>query len=132
MDKQSNKKKKVKKSEVVAKCDQLPQVINHDLANINIESLIRIIRGQTVMLDSDLAMLYGVETRSLNQAVRRNLKRFPDDFMFQLTKEEWNVLRSQIVTLEDLKSQNVISKISDNQQEGVMPNSEPSLPRATN
>jgi len=120
MDKQSNKKKKVKKAEVVAKCDQLPQVINHDLANINIESLIRIIRGQKVMFDSDLAMLYGVETRSLNQAVRRNLKRFPDDFMFQLTKEEWNVLRSQIVTLEDLKSQNVISKNSDNQQEGVL------------
>ena len=120
MDKQSNKKKKVKKAEVVAKCDQLPQVINHDLANIIIESLIRIIRGQKVMFDSDLAMLYGVETRSLNQAVRRNLKRFPDDFMFQLTKEEWNVLRSQIVTLEDLKSQNVISKISDNQQEGVL------------
>ena len=120
MDKQSNKKKKVKKAEVVAKCDQLPQVINHDLANINIESLIRIIRGQKVMFDSDLAMLYGVETRSLNQAVRRNLKRFPDDFMFQLTKEEWNVLRSQIVTLEDSKSQNVISKISDNQQEGVL------------
>ena len=121
MDKQSNKKKKVKKAEVVtncdrfkevvANCDQLPQVINHDLANINIESLIRIIRGQKVMLDSDLAMLYGVETRSLNQAVRRNLKRFPDDFMFQLTKEEWNVLRSQIVTLEDSKSQIATSRI---------------------
>ena len=110
MDKQSNKKKKVKKAEVVANCDQLPQVINHDLANINIESLIRIIRGQKVMFDSDLAMLYGVETRSLNQAVRRNLKRFPDDFMFQLTKEEWNVLRSQIVTLEDSKSQIATSK----------------------
>lgn len=120
MDKQSNKKKKVKKAEVVtncdrfkevvANCDQLPQVINHDLANINIESLIRIIRGQKVMLDSDLAMLYGVETRSLNQAVRRNLKRFPEDFMFQLTKEEWNVLRSQIVTLEDSKSQIATSK----------------------
>ena len=120
MDKQSNKKKKVKKAElvtncdrfkeVVANCDQLPQVINHDLANVNIESLIRTVRGQKVMFDSDLAMLYGVETRVLNQAVRRNLNRFPDDFMFQLTKEEWNVLRSQIVTLEDLKSQNVISK----------------------
>ena len=73
MDKQSNKKKKVKKTEVVTNCDQLPQVINHDLVNINIESLIRIIRGQKVMLDSDLAMLYGVETRALNQAVRRNL-----------------------------------------------------------
>lgn len=46
---------------------------------------------------------------ALNQAVKRNLRRFPDDFMFQLSKEEWNVLRSQIVTLEDLKSQTVIS-----------------------
>ncbi len=120
MDKQSNKKKKVKKTEVVTNCDQLPQVINHDLVNINIESLIRIIRGQKVMLDSDLAMLYGVETRALNQAVRRNLKRFPDDFMFQVTKEEWNALRSQIVTLEDLNSQNVISNILEKQQEGVL------------
>lgn len=110
MDKQSNKKKKVKKSEVVAKCDQLPQVINHDLANINIESLIRIIRGQKVMLDSDLAMLYGVTTSRLNEQVKRNTNRFPDDFMFQLTKEEWNVLRSQIVTLEDSKSQIATSK----------------------
>ena len=65
------------------------------------------------MLDSDLAMLYGVETRALNQAVKRNLRRFPYDFMFQLTKEEWNALRSQFVTLEDLKSQNVISNFVD-------------------
>ena len=121
MDKQSNKKKKVKKAEVVAKCDQLPQVINHDLANINIESLIRIIRGQKVMFDSDLAMLYGVETRSLNQAVRRNLKRFPDDFMFQLTKEEWNVLRSQIVTLEDSKSQIATLKNGRGQHRKFLP-----------
>ena len=80
-----------------------------DLKNINIENLIHIVRGQKIMLDSDLAMLYGVETRALNQAVKRNLRRFPDDFMFQVTKEEWNALRSQIVTLEDLKSQTVIS-----------------------
>ena len=81
-----------------------------DLKNINIESLIHIVRGQKVMLDSDLAMLYGVETRALNQAVKRNLRRFPDDFMFQFTKVEWDSLRSQIVTLEDLTSQNVILK----------------------
>ena len=49
------------------------------------------------MLDSDLAVLYGVELRSLNQAVKRNMGRFPADFMFQLTEEEWNSLRSQIV-----------------------------------
>ena len=69
-----------------------------DLKNINIESLIRTIRGQKVMVDFDLAMLYGVKTKALNQSVKRNIKRFPDDFMFQLTKEEWDILRSQIVT----------------------------------
>lgn len=53
-----------------------------------IESNIFIIQGKKVMLDRDLAMLYGVETKALNQAVRRNIVRFPDDFMFQLTKEE--------------------------------------------
>ena len=56
--------------------------------SINIESLIRTIRGQQVMLDSDLAMLYGVETKRLNEQVKRNINRFPTDFMFQLTKEE--------------------------------------------
>ena len=50
------------------------------------------------MLDSDLAMLYEVETKALNQAVKRNIKRFPANFMFQLTREEWQNLRSQIVT----------------------------------
>ena len=67
--------------------------------NISIESLIRVIRGQQVMLDSDLAMLYGVETKRLNQAVKRNINRFPEDFMFQLTQDEAIRLRSQIVTL---------------------------------
>ncbi len=52
------------------------------------------------MLDMDLAKIYEVETRALKQAVRRNIDRFPQDFMFQLTKEEWSILRSQIVTLE--------------------------------
>ncbi len=69
--------------------------------NINIESLIRVIRGQQVMLDSDLAMLYGVETKRLNEQVKRNINRFPTDFMFQLTKEEASRLRSQIVTLNE-------------------------------
>ena len=97
-------------AEPVVKYDQLGmEVTKCDLQNINIESLIHIIRGQKVMFDSDLAMLYGVETRTLNQAVKRNINRFPDDFMFQVTKEEWNSLRSQIVTLKDLKSQIVIS-----------------------
>jgi len=62
-----------------------------------IESKILIIRGKKVMLDRDLAVLYDVETRTLNQAVRRNIKRFPEDFMFQLTKEEMSNWKSQIV-----------------------------------
>ncbi|MDI6777792.1 MAG: ORF6N domain-containing protein [Patescibacteria group bacterium] len=56
------------------------------------------IRGKKVMIDGDLAELYGVETRVLNQAVRRNLKRFPDDFMLELTKQEMEIWKSQIVT----------------------------------
>ena len=63
-----------------------------------IEPLIHTIRGQKVVLDSDLAALYGVPTKVLNQAVKRNLDRFPVDFMFPLTAEEFDGLRSQIVT----------------------------------
>jgi hypothetical protein len=59
---------------------------------------ILVIRGHKVMLDADLAALYGVETKALNQAVRRNIERFPDDFMFQLTSDEMENLRSQTVT----------------------------------
>lgn len=62
-----------------------------------IQSRILALREQRVMLDADLAQLYGVETRVLVQAVKRNLARFPEDFMFQLTAEEWEVLRSQSV-----------------------------------
>lgn len=58
---------------------------------------IYLVRGQKVMFDFDLAELYGVETRALNQAVKRNASRFPGDFMFQLSKKEWGFLRSQIV-----------------------------------
>lgn len=58
------------------------------------------IRGQRVMLDFDLAEMYEVQTKVLKQAVRRNTNRFPNDFMFELTKDEYNSLRSQIVTLE--------------------------------
>ena len=59
---------------------------------------IHVVRGQPVLLDVDLAALYGVETKVLLQAVKRNLERFPEDFMLQLTAEEWKSLRSQIVT----------------------------------
>ena len=92
----------IDKKEPVAICDQskidVTKCDNHELAG-NIEPLIKVIRGQQVMLDKDLAMLYGVEAKVLNQAVKRNVERFPNDFRFQLTKEE--CLRSQIVTLNE-------------------------------
>ena len=72
------------------------QTTNNQL--LQIEPLIRIIRGQQVLLDSDLAILYGVETKRLNEQVKRNIERFPDDFMFQLTKVELINLKSQIAT----------------------------------
>lgn len=62
-----------------------------------IEGKILLVRGRKAMLDKDLALLYGVETRTLNQAVKRNTNRFPEDFMFQLSKEEMEDWRSQIV-----------------------------------
>lgn len=68
-----------------------------------IDALIYEVRGHKVVLDVDLAELYGVETRTLNQAVKRNADRFPDSFMFTLTREEareWNLLRSQNVILQ--------------------------------
>ena len=63
-----------------------------------IERAIQIVRGQRVLLDADLAQFYGVLTKALNQAVRRNAERFPADFAFQLTPQEFAALRSQIVT----------------------------------
>jgi hypothetical protein len=62
----------------------------------HIERSILLIRGQKVILDRDLARLYGVETRALNQSVRRNIDRFPEDFMFRLTTKEWADLTSEI------------------------------------
>ncbi len=64
----------------------------------DIKSLIYVVRGQQVMMDSDLAMLYQVDTKVFNQAVNRNIKRFPENFRFQLTKEEFDALRSQVAT----------------------------------
>lgn len=75
------------------------------------------IRGQRVILDRDLAALYQVETRVLNQAVKRNIERFPDDFMFQLTKEEVEFLKSQIVILE--KSESMSSQIVTTSRENL-------------
>ena len=88
----TDKIEKKESSELTTESDQLVGVDN-------IEPLIKIIRGQQVMLDRDLATLYGVETKRLNEQVKRNIKRFPEDFMFQLTKDE--CLRSQIATLNE-------------------------------
>ena len=65
-----------------------------------IEKAILLIRGRKVLLDSTLAELYGVQVKVFNQAVKRNFKRFPPDFMFQLNEEEYKCLRSQFVTLK--------------------------------
>jgi hypothetical protein len=69
---------------------------------LSIQNMIYEIRRQKVMLDRDLAELYGVELKVLNQAAKRNIGRFPADFMFQLTQKEWNNLRSQIVTAKKM------------------------------
>lgn len=79
------------------------EIIIRENTDINISSekiqgLIYIVRGKQVMLDSDLARLYQVETKVFNQAVKRNIKRFPESFRFQITEEEYNSLRSQFVT----------------------------------
>lgn len=106
-----DKKKKIieeQKYEPAPKCNQLSTgVVRYDLTNVDIESLIRTIRGQKVMIDFDLGMLYGVKTKRLNEQVKRNIKRFPDDFMFQLTQEEWDILRSQIVTAKQTENQTI-------------------------
>ena len=70
---------------------------NKTTSSSHLEERILLVRGQKVMLDTDLAALYEVETRALNQAVKRNLKRFPADFMFQLNVQEFDEWRSQIV-----------------------------------
>lgn len=67
---------------------------------VAVEKMILVVRGQRVMMDSDLAVLYGVTTKRLNEQVRRNVSRFPSDFMFQMKGEEYESLRSQYATLE--------------------------------
>ena len=92
---------------------------------IELKPSVQVIRKQRVMLSGELARLYGVSPSVLMQAVKRNLSRFPDDFMFQLTISEWQSLKSQIVTsslksdLESLKSQIVISNKVDTKRGGA-------------
>lgn len=80
---------------------ELGNIMNSATTDSTIESKIYVLRGQKVMIDSDLAEMYGVETRRLKEQVKRNIERFPEDFMFELTKEEVDtLLRSQSVTLK--------------------------------
>ncbi len=74
-------------------------IVREEISNEEIKNLIYTIRGKQVMLDSGVAMLYHYETKKVNQAVKRNIERFPENFCFQLTEEKFAVLRSQIVTL---------------------------------
>ena len=86
------------------------KIIPNDVQTGNIESIKNVIyeiRGQKVMLDRDLANIYGVETRALNQAVKRNADRFPEDFMFKLSKEEW----IEIERISNMSSQNVMTSL---------------------
>lgn len=74
---------------------------NEDITPILVESKIFLIRGKQVMIDRDLAELYGVETKRITEAVKRNIERFPEEFRFQLTSEEYDFLRSQFATSND-------------------------------
>ena len=98
------KKKDTVTTAVVAKSNNFTlEIAKRDIQHINIESLIIMLRGQQTLLDRDLAMLYGVETRRLNEQVQRNIERFPEDFMFQLTKEEFENWKSQLATSNSIK-----------------------------
>lgn len=81
-----------------------------------LQTKIHEIRGQKVMLDFDLALLYEVITKALNQAVKRNNLRFPEDFMFRLIVSEWENMRSQIVTASQLKRNNNITPFAFTEQ----------------
>ena len=78
--------------------NQLHDVVSVTSENKNIQSLIYVLRGQQVMMDFDLAVIYGYEVKRLNEQVKRNKGRFPEDFMFQLTKDEIDLVKSQIAT----------------------------------
>ena len=85
-------------------------LIKNEISNEEIKYLIYTIRGKQVMLDSDVAMLYHYETKKINQAVKRNIERFPERFCFQLTEEELEIMWSQIVTTSKLEDNKYRSK----------------------
>ena len=95
MAKQTKKATEVKGGVLAQTAEQL-DITNCDIQQVSIEHLIYVFRGKQVMLDRDLSMLYHVETGQLNRQVKRNIERFPSDFMFQLSKEEVEILKCQI------------------------------------
>ena len=98
-----------KASKPVANCDQLPLAAEHQFSvQEEIAQLIMNVRGMQVMVDRDLAILYGVETKRLNEQVRRNIERFPERFRFQLTKEETDELVANCDRLNSLKHSSVM------------------------
>ena len=93
-----------KDSELITECDKLePMVKITSVEEIDVTKLIVIVREQQVLIDRDIAMLYGVETRTLNQSVKRNIKRFPERFRFQLTKQEMQELITNCDRFESMK-----------------------------
>lgn len=94
---------------------------NHFMNLQTIQTKIYEIRGHKVMLDFDLALLYEVEIRILNQSVKRNIDRFPKDFMFKLTKEEWNQMSSQIVmTSFSTRAKSVVKPRCENMRSQIV------------
>jgi hypothetical protein len=93
----------------IATAYPLPLIKKQTMEITLVQTRIHEVRGQKVMLDFDLAELYEVLTKNLNLAVKRNSKRFPDDFMFQLTKEEWQTMSSQIVTTSEQAKRNTLN-----------------------
>ena len=77
------------------KTDNTDVIVQNSLINSSVEKMIQVIRNKQVLLDRDLATLYGVETKRINEQVKRNKERFPEDFCFLLTMEETKILRSQ-------------------------------------
>lgn len=86
--------------------------MQNNIETPGIDSRIYIVRGETVMLDSDLASLYQVPTKRLKEQVRRNINRFPSDFMFQLNEIEWDFLRSQFATSKSGRGGNRILPVA--------------------
>jgi hypothetical protein len=77
------------------KTEKTDDIAPNPLMELDVEKMIRVVRGKQVLLDRDIATLYGVETRAINQAVKRNIERFPDRYCFQLEKSELDNLKSQ-------------------------------------